>query len=134
MQSKAETDETLSLTRVSRDSRVSVSVSYNEFPESQSQSRSRVRAIQSLSLSLGLEYLSTKVSVSNYKNLVSSAYGAVLSYFGLILRYSVKNLFCNSLKKVLSLVRLSGLSLSLGLVIRVSRVSVSVSVSSKGIS
>ena len=135
--SLAETDETLSLEQVSRDSRVSVSVSvsYKEFQESQSQSRSRLRATQSLSLSLGHEYLSTKVSVSvsNYKNLVSSVYGAVLSHFGLILRYSVKSLCSKSLKKVSSLVRLSGLSLSLGLVIRVSKVSVSVSVSSKGI-
>ena len=114
----AETDETLSLERVSRDSRVSVSVSvsYKEFPESQSQSRSRVRGFQSLSLSLGLEYLISKVSVSvsNSQAVVSSVYAAILPLFRPILVYSLKGL-CSKVS-VSSLVRLVGLSLSLGLV------------------
>ena len=116
----AETDETLSLERVSRDSRVSVSVSvsYKEFPESQSQSRSRVRGFQSLSLSLGLEYLISKVSVSvsNSQAVVSSVYGAILPVFRPILVYSLKGLCSKVSVSVSSLVRLVGLSLSLGLV------------------
>ena len=116
MQCIAETDETLSLERVSRDSRVSVSVSvsYKEFPESQSQSRSRVRGFQSLSLSLGLEYQISKVSVSvsNSQAVVSSVYGAILPLFIPILVSPLKGLVCCKVS-VSILVRLVGLSLSL---------------------
>ena len=103
----AETDETLSLERVSRDSRVSVSVSvsYKEFPESQS--RSRVRGFQSLSLSLGLECLISKVSVSNSQAVVSSVYCSILPLFRPILVYPLKGLF--SKVSVSSLMRLVGL-------------------------
>ena len=61
----SDTDETLVSSRVSRDSRVSVSVSdsYNAFLQSRSQSQSRIRSFTFDDVT-GRESLCSKVSVS----------------------------------------------------------------------